>query len=668
MCRKDIQAIADKIPMEIWTVLWKSFSGFSTSTIDPMKHVRALGDDMEVARIPLDPAQQITYIEAVYLDGNCRGAIDRWESFSVSMSNSDPIFKEYWELGVRMFANFGQPLRAQNAANILINSLGGNQARILIPIIKSWLLSGDSAAVQKAWALYIRMKHLMAADIEMQDYDAVTSLFLSAGQTSLSLGVFKDMMLTGDTLSSEADSIALYRKVLDKVGNLQSIEVPSIETSWTASRPLTVLPKKFRNKYFYGSWIKKLIGEDNLDGAAQVLELMSQRGICPDARHANGLIGAWFREGSTISQSRAEEMAWKMVQTRMDALKSRDKQTLSSDGLVRAIPTTDKPGFLHIQKTGLLPPATIETFVVLLENYRRRTQFDRADDVYTALRSTKIRPNIAFLNQQLLTFLRGRRKQKAWTTYQKAVTDGIQPDMDTFAYLWQIMKIHVDPVMNRTREGYPDPRTLFAEMMNSSPTLSKQEPLPRDLYDLIVLCFGLADDQIGTAIALQALMGQFGAYPTDDTARSVILQLSKAGSRNMEGLRPRRLNLNSSTKARIHQVTKVLQKFKQRREETLMERGITYESLDAATKAKTALLILTDTLRFVVQTRIEGGLAGEGAEPQHAIADTAVEVARVMCAPQWNPWQVEWDNDPQTLTKALFGRADGEIPPHVREQ
>ena len=99
-----------------------------------------------------------------------------------------------------------------------------------------------------------------------------------------------------------------------------------------------------------------------------------------------------------------------------------------------------------------------------------------------------------------------------------------------------------------------------------------------------------------------------------------------------------------------------------------MERGITYESLDAATKAKTALLILTDTLRFVVQTRIEGGLAGEGAEPQHAIADTAVEVARVMCAPQWNPWQVEWDNDPQTLTKALFGRADGEIPPHVREQ
>lgn len=664
MCRKDVQAIADEIPMEIWSTLWEAFSGISISPADPMRHIRALGDDMEAARISLDPAQQITYMEALYLDGNCRGAIDRWESFAVSMNNSDSIFKEYWELGVRMFANFGQPRRAQNAANVLINSLGGREARIIIPIIKSWLISGDSAAVQRAWALYIRMKHLVATDMEMQDYDAVISLFLSAEQTSLALGAFKDMMLTGDSLASEEDSVALYKKVMGKVGNLQSMEIPAAEISWNAFRPLTTLPKKLRNKFFYGSWIKKLIGEGNLDGASQVLDLMSHRNICPDAKHTNGLIGAWFREGSAASQSRAEEMAWKMIQTRMNSIKSQENRFLSQGGLVRAIPTIGKPGFIHIQRSGLLPSATIETFIVLLENYRRRTQFDRVEDVYVALKAAKIRTNTAFFNQQLLTYLRSRRKQKAWTAYTKAVADGIQPDMETFGYLWHIMKIHVDPVMNRTREGYPDCRSMFAEMMKWAPTLSKRDTLERGMYDLIILCFGLADDQAGTAIALRAMHGQFGAYPSDDTARSIILQLAKAGSRNVEGLRPRRLNLNSSTKARIHQVSKVLQKFKQRREEALLQRGMSYADLDANAMAEESLRILTDTLRFVVQTRVESATSDEGADGQLPVAETAAaEAARAMGVPQWNPWQAEWDNDPQTLTKALFGRADGEIPP-----
>lgn len=667
MCRKDVQAIADGIPTGIWSTLWASFSGFSTSPADPMRHIRALGDDMETAGIPLDPSQQITYMEALYLDGNCRGAIDRWESFPVTMSNDDPIFKEYWELGVRMFANFGQPVRAQNTANILINSLGGNEARILIPIIKSWLLSGDSAAVQRAWALYIRLKHLMASNIEMSDYDAVISLFLSAEQTSLALGVFRDMMLTGDALSSEQDSIAQYRQVLGKVGNLQSIDVPAAEVSWTNPRSLTALPKRFRNKYFYGSWIKKLIGEGNLDGASQVLNVMSQHEICPDAKHTNGLIGAWFREGSASSQSRAEEMAWKMIQSRMDFIKSREKRTLL-DGLVRAIPTTGKPGFIHLQGAQLLPPATIETFVVLLENYRRRTLFDRAEDLYAALRSAKIRSNTEFLNQQLLTFLRSRRKQKAWTTYTKAMADGIQPNIQTFGFLWSIMKIHVDPVMNRTREGYPDCRTLFAEMMKWTFSLSKQIILPRDLYDLMILCFGLADDQVGTAVGLRALQHHFGAYPTDETARSVILQLAKAGSRNVDGLRPRRLNMNSTTKARIYQVTKVLQKFKQRREEALSKRGIFYDNMNAAAKAEESLLILTNTLRFVVQTRMEGVVSDEREDEEPRPKDTAANAASAMGVTTCNPWHDQWDSDPQTLTKALFGRADGEVPPSAAVQ
>jgi hypothetical protein len=638
MCRKDIQAIAPQIPSQVWTTLWEAFAGFSTAHLDPMKHVRALGDDMEAAGIAMDPSQEILYMEALYVDGNSLKAIDRWERFSPTLDHADSTFKEYWELGVRMFANYGQPIRAQNAANVLINSLGGSEARILVPIIKAWLLSGDDRAAQRAWALYVRMKHLVADGMDMRDYDAVVSLFLSADQTALALGVFKDMMLTGDPMAHAYDSVAIYTTRLSKVGNLNSADVPDSELSWEKARPLTTLPKKFRNKFFYGSWIKKLIGEENIDGAAQVIQLMASREICPDARHTNGLIGAWFREGSNTSQAKAEELAWRMIRARLDFVKLRTER-LSDSGLVRAVPSVGKQGFLQLYQQQLIPMATIETFAVLLEHYRRRNLYDRAEDLYVTVREAKIRPTTAYLNQQLLTYIRSRRKQKAWVTYNKTIAQRILPDMETFSHLWTIMKNHVDPVVNRTREGFPEPRTLFAEMTKWTTTLSKEE-LPRELYDMIILSFGLADDQVGTAVALRALQRQFGLYPTDDTARSIVLQLAKAGSRNLDGLRPRRLNLNSSTKTRIYQVTKVLQKFKQRRAEALLSRGVNFDDLEPHVRAEEALLLLSDTLRFVFQTRLQSEVIEEESqqEAESAIACGA-EAAAAMAVPDCNPWK-----------------------------
>ncbi|KAI9745252.1 MAG: hypothetical protein M1818_001531 [Claussenomyces sp. TS43310] len=653
LCRKTLSSAWTLIPHSVWSVLWATFSRESLYNPDRMAHIHRLGEDMEAAGAVLDTSQQLLYLEAIFLEGSHDVAIKRWESARVALSFDAVSETQYWSLGVRMLAHDNNPSMAQAAADVLLNATQGEKdARVLIPIMAAWLASKDPAAVKKAWALYIRLRIHVGSSMSMEDYDACVGVFMTCQRPDIALAVFRDMMLSQELDAFKAaDSVAVYKRVLKIKGDLRTLELEPAEKDWTSWEPFTFLPKKNQNKFFYGSWLKKLLGDGETDWAARVVDLMYQRGVAPDSRHLNGIIGAWLRTGIAKSIQKAETTAWKMIDNRVEFVKrrARTRESLASAnarGSVRPVSTIGKGDHRCIKDTRWLASATIETFSILAESYRRRQKEERIKELCDVIRICAISPNTTFMNSLLKLGITGHRKAWSWALYLQLVReDGVRPDHETFACLWKIMKTHVDPVKNRTTAGYPSCRALFSEMMQWSSNLG-HENMPRKLYDRIVLCFGLADDQVGTGIALRAMQIFYAAYPDQATIRSIVLQLTKAGIVNAAGFAPRRLNLNSSQKERMKQITRLLQSFKDQRDEALLTEGKAYEDLDEKAKGEESIILLCEVLRFVVQSRTSpdqinapGALPGGDMVSFQQLAEVA---AKQMGIPQdvrlpWNP-------------------------------
>lgn len=635
-CRNNLSAAWEAVPSSAWKVLWEAFSRICPENPNRMAHIRRLLADMKLAGVQLDKPQSLLYIEALFLEGKIKGAISQWESDQTALAYDPSTARNYWELGVRMLANDDQPDRAQQATDILISGIGNTDYRVLIPIIRSWLKSHDPAAVQRAWATYVRLKFLLGSEMEMKDYDAVAGAFLAAQQTDLALAVFRDMMLSADPGLGDCDSVAVYKRTLRLNEDLRSFKLAPEELSWRSQEAFTALPRNKQNKYFYGSWIKKLIGDGEVDWAAQVAGLMYQRGILPDPRYMNGIIGAWLRSGAAANHRKAEDLAWKMIAARLEFVRSRDQFGLVSP--LRPMRTTEKKAFDRPSSfSQITTSATIETFCILINFYQRRRRGDRVQEICAAIKAAKIKPNTSFLNDMILVGAMQNRKQWTWNAYIQLVSeDGVAPDHDTFTILWQMMKDHVE---GKPRSDFPSPRVLFAETARW-PQTGKLGTLSREAYELILECFVLADDQIGTSIALRAMQHLFGLYPTDETIANMVLQLAKTGHRKVVRQFPRRQERAADLKSRMSRITEAADAVKEQRMKALLARGIDLENMDDTTRSEEAITILSDLLRFAARSRIvhplDGGMAEEPSET-NSVQELEQQAAEEMGVPQCAP-------------------------------
>ncbi|KAL3423542.1 pentatricopeptide repeat domain-containing protein [Phlyctema vagabunda] len=626
LCRRGLLSAPHDVPRDVWWLLWSVFSSESAWNKDRLAHLKILGEDMYKAGLALPDSETLLYIEALFMGGEQENALRLWESAEDPYDDSSDAFKNYWELGVRMLAKNGQIDRSIQVADILLSSSGqSTDARILLPIIHACLNSSAEHSVQKAWALYVRLRVFLGPDMEMDDYDSVITPLLNANQPDLALAAFVDMMLTGDDFSIGEDSTSQYQQVVG-INNLSGVKIGRRELDWESSKSLAKLPKQFNNRYFFGSWIKKLIGDGELELAEKVLDLMNQRGICPDSKHLNGMIGAWLRTGTARGQEMAETTAWRMIRTRIEFVNTRRPSRLS--GPVRAVVHfPDKKD--HKSVTGITPRANIETFGLLVESYRRHGKHQQLEELYNALDTAQIPISTFFMNQMLSVDTFSHKSNWAWDKYFSFVRErGVRPDYDTYKCLWFLMKKNADPLVTRVNNK-TSCRSLFAEMLNYSALLTESGEMPRDLYDTILLSFGLVDDQIGTAIALHALKHHFGTYPTPATARTVVLQLSRAGRKNAVGLRPRRLKLDSVTKGRIDQVSQVLAEFRDQRVEALARQGIVFEEIQGDAKLNESLMLLCDVLGYAAAER----------NPDEDIMQLTLAAAEEMGVPEFSPWR-----------------------------
>ena len=592
------------IPEQSWGILWTTLQTTPPDNSRWASRVIKLCQDMVKIGRKLDLYQRIIYIEALkfqHLEGQ---AIEEWRELEKDIGDDTKALEEHELLGVRLFASLGDAERAEKIALNHLSADKSGEYRILIPILHAWAQRGDDVGLRHAWALYLRFRMSVGAKITMEDYDNISLGFLSAGRTDVALAVFKDLMLTGH--ETDQGSMELFNKSMALIGRRQSNAITVEDINRTSLTALLVLPRKFENKFFYASWLKKLLGMRAVDAAAQVIELMYERDVKPDAKHLGGIIGAWLRAGSDREREAAEKMAWAMIHERLNfvELRRHSPNPDSSDLLV-----PERPDPQQLRRS--VAPANIETFCLLLQHYGRRSQNDKVQLIKETLRQAEISPNSYFINHLLYIDLRRGQHQAAWIKY-KDMFGPVKPDLETFVCLWKCEKNHLRSLVVHTRDKFPNPRRIMSEMMTWFSLISCKpgdravvgEEFNRELYEQIVLCMGRASDLEGMLVSIYALKESFGLYPDGQTMRQVTIAVSRLKPAMEEFLVPhqRPRTGRDQRKANADRVAKVFAFIIQQREVKLAKNGLDdLAQFDEYVQAEETLFRIAEFLRTILR-------------------------------------------------------------------
>lgn len=480
-CQQKVPGFSTFISEDVWEFMWRMQVEMYPGT----KHLVMLARDMETAGVQLSDEQVGEYLTALHNTGDTATALEIWEK-----RGGPP------QVGAKLYAAVGRPTKAQEIA------ADTEDPDVILPVIKAWAESQTANAPTKLWMFYQQLRP--SVDLLGQ----ITSILLKADRPDMALAVFRDMLARRDAKPAIQDE-----ETINRIG----------------LKTLLALPHQSRNKFFFGAWIKWLLGAGKVDDALLVVELMQEKGIKPDARHLNGIIAAWYRTRSVKGHERAEQLAWSMIYARIDQVKRRGRTLTPTENDTITDAKLRIPTFLQRN----IPPATIETFCILLKQYTRRTNIDRAFTLTDLMSGPcQIKPNSYILNAWLYLSLRRSDPAGMWARYT-AVRSEITPDLETFSCLWDGMRRHLSytkPTAGpKSKPTYPTPRDLYAEMTKYLNTLgptklaAAKSDFSRDLYEQIIRCFCLKGDLPGTFAVLSHMHQYFNILPHEDITSMIVM-------------------------------------------------------------------------------------------------------------------------------------------------
>ncbi|KAI0972552.1 hypothetical protein F4678DRAFT_428490 [Xylaria arbuscula] len=479
------------VPAPTWDVLWQTLSAEHTFNTNRMSYIFALAKDLQQSGTALRPDQQILALEAIFVDGWESEAIENHRRLVPTLGTNPATFVPFWQLGLQMHCRVGNLERAERIAKTILESPYETDPRFIQPLIK--LCAQTPAAVENGFQLYRDLRASLGKAMTIEDYDTIVSYFLASGNTEYALYVFVDMMKSGS---------------IDLVGARQ-------------------YPPTIANPFFFGKWLKRLIGGGDLEGALNVIRFMGSQGIPPRTIHVNGLIGAWLRSGAADDAQKAEDVAWEMINTRIQFVELRRRQSNSPN--------------VNLYSLGDgWPRANLETFSLLAENYKERGLTAKIDPLWQSFRKAEISPDSFMLNQLLFSLLQEGRGETLVPMYQELVERfKLKPDSHTFMALWQALPA------NRFARRLPDDlttetsrtRALFAEMIKHVSIFKSKDDAEIDpfLARNILHSFRKIQDHAGLLLAYRALRRILNYSPPDMVVFEMML-----GTLDLERLAKRR--------------------------------------------------------------------------------------------------------------------------------
>lgn len=631
-CQQKVANFSLILPEDVWRFLWESQSKLYYRP----QYLLMLANDMKSAGTKLDDTQWIEYIKALQANGDVATAVEMWEKQRPSLGSKPNVAADFWTTGVKLYVALGRPHKAQDLAFECYDHSTAMSPEVLALVVQAWAQSSSPSAPEKAWTCYLELRRRLASKSALSAgaaesenererlhlLDMLSNVFLRAGRKDLALAVFKDMVMLKS--KSPTDSWTIYKDMVPQTGDSTATHIQEDSINRIGLSVLASLPKSFQNKYFFAAWLKWLIGASKLQDAVLVVELMYERAIKPDARHLNGLVAAFLRQGSRKDHDQAEKLAWTMIDSRVNLVRSRTSTTKSMattpadrplDGSSQSKAVTRIPIFLRRDA----PAATIETFSILLQYYVRRGEAVKAERLTEIMTGpAQLKPNSFIMNHWLYAALRSGDLAGVWSRYQ-ALKKDIQPDLETFAALWDSAKASLGKPLKPTNK-FPSPRALFGEMQTWLAQLDPrkrnqaEEAFSHDLYEQIIRCFCLASDLRGVLCALHGLNRSFKALPHENISEMIIMQVARSSPSDLvSNTRPRKGFLLSKRRlaqyrGAVGSLAEIMGALTERKQQEYIERGVEsaqLEDSEGPTAQELRLDVLTSFICMVLERQLK---------------------------------------------------------------
>lgn len=520
------------LPAKVEVLIWQAMGAGSSRN----KNLASLAQQKKQAGIPLSVDQSILAIEANWRNGGRHEAFKLLQDLeSGPHCNDIPVLR----LKVYLFADSRRFDECLRTLRTIFELSPRHDPRVVMHLI---IGANEGGKRHLSFAMYIWMRQRLGSDMTIKDYDALSLHYLISGRKDLALAVFRDLMFslmpaggTSTTASGDREETqGRYEAVLGRLNLLQSGSGTVEEAHSVSIAALTALPLAWQNKYFYASWLKKLIGAGQVDEAEKVMELMFERGVRPDAKHVNGLIGGLFRTGLAADRKKARTIGWMMIQRRLEFM---EKLRGIEQGASNPYSSEDEFIDMAFWKTYDLPRATSETFCVLAEDYAVQKEMKRIPQLERLLSPTEIPMNSYFMNQCLVAMEDAPAKD-VWDKVSRQLR-AVPKDMQTFGILWDREIDHLVRVHRKLAEAtdFPTPRRLLASMIawSRSPHSGaiEHKNLEQPWYETIIRCFCFRRDVAGVLVVIHALRERFSAYPNEETRR--LLCVTVASVQNATG-------------------------------------------------------------------------------------------------------------------------------------
>jgi len=467
--RKALISRRNAVPPAAWDLLWRALGSETEDNQNRMAHIAVLARDIQKVGATMTNDQQLLAIEAMFIDGHEKEALDNHRRLVTTLGANKETALEFWQLGLRMHCLTGDLERAERAVETIMELPDSKDPRFLLPYIRA--CAEKPASAEMGYNAYRRMRDMLGDDIQIEDYDQVIAYFLAADQTDQALCIFVDMMSSGSTIIKDTRR----------------------------------LPPTVANPFFFGKWIKRLIGLGEVDNAYKVFLLMRDKRVIPRPLQVNGLLGAWLRSDSGQYMTQADSVAWEMINARIQFVRLR-QQYAAFDANVQ----------LSASGTGW-PSATLETFSLLADSYNQRGLHRKMEDLWKAFRQAEIAPDAFMMNQLLFSYIKdGQGRQVADIYHALADEYVIKPDSATFQALWMAIPVNRLYTIrkNEYQQEIPRGRILFAEMVRSA-SVFEQEDFDYQLARKVMHSFRKIDDKVGLLLAVRSLRKVFGFHPPE---------------------------------------------------------------------------------------------------------------------------------------------------------
>ena len=512
-----------------WNFIWRSQSVQDYRNRRRTVHLEELYRHMSGLGYAGTDQQRAEYLECLFLNGKEEEALNEWVADHMPTGQSSTA-REHLCVGAKLHALTDRVDQARDIMNMLFELYPDHDTSIMLTVFRAHTSSMDEQHHDAAHCIYAQFKGRKGTHMALDDYDACLVGFLEARSLRYSKKVFRDMVKDG--YLANTDTPECVHELLKRLHMLYRLGTDISTMTSIALHAITVLPPAYHG-HIFGDWMKLAVVTKAPEAAAQILQMMFDRGCPPETIHFNLFLKALLRTKKDPNVLKAENIAWRMIEETRKAYKRNlpyeAREKLISKRSKR--PRTYHPRPENLSPTRNLACANATTFALMMHHHAKKLQWEHVDYLARQLRASAIAPNTTIMNVLIDNKCRQGAYTDAFAIYNHLTNPadpsaGVFPNGTTFRTLWKTLRLALG---DNDASGLMAPRELLREMVEWWRLCRSRYDADRfkmglagadqgALLGLVLHCFSYTRDLAGSLVALHVLRKYFGIFPGEKAA------------------------------------------------------------------------------------------------------------------------------------------------------